>query len=137
MLKFENWDLIKRKIRQDDVEDLGVPTGDMVCKAIDEGNYELARELTRYFIPEGKGLHDLYCDWCYDIFDMVAKKYGEEDLYELLRATQGTWMMYRTWKGMQRMTPFQRLSINAEVFRAHRCGPRQQGELTISEEDDR
>lgn len=137
MLKFEYWDLIKRKIRQDDPADLGAPTGDMVCKAIDDGDYVLAKELTRYCIPEGKGLHDLYCDWCYDIFDKVAKKYGEEDLHELLRATQSTWMMYRTWKGMQKMTPFERLCINAEVFRAHRCGPRQQGELTIMEEDDR
>jgi len=137
MLKFEKWDLIKRKIRQDDVEDLGIPTGDVICREIDAGNCELAKELTQYIVPEGKGLHDLYCDWCYDMFDKVAKKYGEDDLHELLRATQSTWMMYRTWKGMQRMTPFERLSINAEVFRAHRCGPRQQGELSISEEDDR
>ena len=119
MLNFKKWDLIRRKIRQDDVEDLGIPTGDVICREIDAGNYELAKELTQYLVPEGKGLHDLYCDWCYDIFDKVAKKYGEEDLHELLRATQSTWMMYRTWKGMQKMTPFERLSINAEVCTCH------------------
>jgi hypothetical protein len=137
MLKFEYWDLIKRKIRLDDVKDLGTPTVDLVCKAIDDGNYALAKELVIYFIPEGKGLHDLYCDWCYDIFDKVAKKYGEENLHELLRSTQSTWMMYRTWKGMQKMTPYERVCINAEVLRSHRCGPRQMGELSVIEEDDR
>lgn len=135
MLKFETWDLIGRKIRQDDLADLGVPTGDMIKRQIDEGKLELAKELADYFVPESKGLHDLYVDWTTDIFDKVAKKYGEEDMYELLRATQGTWMMRRTWSGLRKMTPIERLNINAEIFRAHRCGPRQQGELNITEDE--
>ena len=127
MLKFEYLDAIKRKIRMDDLADLGVPTGEMICRAIDSGNYDTAKALARYFVPESKGLHDLYCDWTYDIFDKVAQKHGEEAMFELMRATQSTWMMRRTWKGLSKMTPFQRLALNAEVFRAHRCGPSQDG----------
>ena len=73
MLKFEKWDLIKRKIRFDDpVADLGIPTTDMIKKCIDEGKLDLAKELTDYIVPESKGLHDLYVDWCTDIFDKVG-----------------------------------------------------------------
>jgi len=134
MLKFEKWELIKRKIRQDDVKDLGIPTADMVCREIDAGNLEVAKELSQYVVHESKALHDLFCDWTYDIFDKVAKRYGEEAMHELLRETQSTWMMKRTWKGLLGMTPFQRLILNAEIFRAHRCGPRQMGELVITED---
>ncbi|HAJ26688.1 MAG TPA: hypothetical protein DCG53_05500, partial [Syntrophus sp. (in: bacteria)] len=137
MLKFERWDLIKRKIRRDDLEDLGVPTGDMICRCIDEGKLDLAKELAQYFVPESKGLHDLYVDWTADIFDKVAKKYGEEAMFELLRATQSTWMMRRTWSGLSKMEPFQRLILNGEIFRAHRCGPRQMGELTFVEDENK
>ena len=57
-------------------------------------------------------------------------------MFELMRATQSTWMMRRArGKGLSKMTPFQRLALNAEVFRAHRCGPRQDGTLSITEDD--
>jgi hypothetical protein len=137
MLKYERLDSIKRKIRQDDLDDLGVPTGDMICRCIDDGNLEMAKELAQYFVPESKGLHDLYVDWTADIFDKVAKKYGEEAMYELLRATQSTWMMRRTWSGLSKMQPFHRLILNAEIFRGHRCGPRQMGELNFREDENK
>ncbi len=44
MLKYEKWDMIKRKIRKDDWKDLGVPTPDMVKRCIDEGKFALAKE---------------------------------------------------------------------------------------------
>jgi hypothetical protein len=59
MLKYEKWDKIRRKIRKDDLQDLGVPTPDMVKRCIDEGKTELAKELADYIIIESKGLHDL------------------------------------------------------------------------------
>jgi hypothetical protein len=137
MTIFKYWHLIKRKIRKDDVEDLGIPTPDLICREIDDGNYDLAKELAYYTISESKGLHDLYADWTYDLFDKVAKKYGEIAMYELLRETQSTWMMRRTWKGLLNMTPLERLELNAEVFRSHRCGPRQMGELDIVEDKEK
>jgi len=76
MLKYEKWDKIKRKIRKDDLKDLGVPTPDMVKRCIDDGRTELAKELADYIIIESKGLHDLYADWTSDMLDKVAKKFG-------------------------------------------------------------
>jgi hypothetical protein len=137
MLKYDKWDPIKRKIRKDDLNDLGVPTPDMVKRCIDEGKIGLAKELADYTLLEGKGLHDLYVDWTSDLLDKVAKKWGEEAMYQLLRDTQSTWMMHRTWRALVKMSPYERIWVNAEVFRAHRCGPRQMGELVFVEDGDK
>lgn len=137
MLKFEKLDIIRRKIRQDDMKDLGVPTHDMIKRCIDEGKLDLAKELVSYTIAESKGLHDLYVDWTSDMLDKVAKKWGEEAMYQLLRDTQGTWMMKRSWKGFIKMNIYERLWLNAEVFRAHRCGPKQMGELDFTEDNEK
>ena len=46
-------------------------------------------------------------------------------------------MMKRTWKGLVKMAVEDRVFINAEVMRAHRCGPRQDGEIDIIEDENR
>lgn len=137
MLRLVESERLKRLIREDDGADLGLPTQEMIIKAIDEGRYEEAKALARYMIPEGKGLHDLFCDWIWDMLTKTAEKDGEEAAYQLCRATQKTWMMRRTWKGLLKMSVEDRVRINAEVMRSHRCGPKQDGEIEIIEEQDR
>ncbi len=137
MLRLVESERLKRLIREDDGADLGLPTQEMIVKAIDEGRYEEAKALARYMVPEGKGLHDLFCDWIWDMLTKTAEKDGEEAAYQLCRATQKTWMMRRTWKGLLKMSVEDRVRINAEVMRSHRCGPKQDGEIEIIEEQDR
>jgi len=137
MLRLVESERLKRLIREDDGADLGLPTQEMIIKAIDEGRYEEAKALARYMVPEGKGLHDLFCDWIWDMLTKTAEKDGEEAAYQLCRATQKTWMMRRTWKGLLKMSVEDRVRINAEVMRSHRCGPKQDGEIEIIEEQDR
>lgn len=137
MLKLNKSDKLKRLVREDDWEDLGVPTQEMISRAIDGGRYEEAKTLAEYFIPEGKALHDLFCDWIWDIFTKTSEQQGEEAVYKLCRSTQETWMLRRTWKGLSKMTVEERVQINAEIMRAHRCGPEQDGAIEIIEEEDR
>jgi hypothetical protein len=137
VLKFVKSEKLKRFIRQDDWPDLGRSTPEMIVKAIDEGRYEDAKALARYMIPEGKALHDLYCDWIWDIFTRTAEAQGEEAVYHLCRSTQETWMLKRTWKALVKMTVEERVYINAEIMRSHRCGPDQDGAIEIIEEEDR
>jgi hypothetical protein len=128
---------LQRLIREDDWEDLGRSTPELIIEAIDEGRYEEAKKLARYAIPEGKALHDLYCDWIWDMLTKTADRLGEKAAYELCRATQETWMMRRTWKGLRKMTVEERVYLNAEVMRSHRCGPKQDGGIEIIEEQHR
>jgi hypothetical protein len=46
-------------------------------------------------------------------------------------------MLKRTWKALVKMTVEERVHINAEIMRSHRCGPNQDGALEIIEEADR
>jgi len=137
MLKLIKSDRFKRIIREDDWEDLGRPTQEMIIECIDGGRYDEAKTLATYFIPEGKTIHDLFCDWIWDMLTKTSKKYGEEAVYELCRSTQETWFMRRTWKGFSKMSVEEQVRINAEIMRSHRCGPQQDGSIEIIEEEDR
>ncbi len=137
MHKLLKKDKLGRDVREDDWKDLGKPTPDIIINAINEGRYEEAKEFARYLIPEGKALHDLFCDWIWDILTKTSFKNGEESVYELCRATQETWMMKRTWKGLVKMSPEERVYLNAEIMRSHRCGPKLDGAIEIIEDEDR
>lgn len=137
MIRLVRSDKLRRLIRQDDRQDLGRPTQELIAEAVDGGRSEEAKALARYMIPEGKALHDLFCDWIWDILTKTADRDGEESVYELCRATQETWMLRRTWKALSKMSAEERVYVNAEIMRSHRCGPKQDGEIEIIEETDR
>lgn len=137
MLKLAEIALLGRKVRQDDWAELGQATPELVCQAIDEGRLDDAKALARYAVPEGKALHDLMCDWVWDLLSQVARRFGEEEMHRALRASQSSWMMKRTWKGFLGMSVAERVQVTAEIMRAHRCGPNQDGGVEIIEEEDR
>lgn len=136
MLRLEDHDLLQRKMRQEDPPELGVSTVKSLKQSIDDGQYDDAKELADYSIAESKGLHDLMCDWVYDLLDRIANKFGESAMYEILKGSQETWMMKRTWKGYLKMSVKERVDLTAEVMRSHRCGPEQDGSLTIKEDEE-
>ena len=135
MLKLS--DFAGRVLREDDLDDLGRPTGEVIADAIDEGRTEEAKTLARNLIHEWKGLHDLYCDWIWDMLTRIAHRFGEAEVYAMLRATQETWMMKRTWKGFRRMSVERQVTLTTEMMRAHRCGPRQEGDVEVLEDEER
>ena len=93
-------DFAGRVLREDDLDDLGRPTGEVIEEAIDSGRTEEAKTLARNLIHEWKGLHDLYCDWIWDMLTKIGRKFGEGEVYAMLRATQETWMMKRDLEGV-------------------------------------
>jgi len=137
MLKLSDLAAVGRAVRQDDWEDLGKATPQLIEQAIDDGRDDDAKALARYTVPEGKSLHDLFCDWLWDLFTQIARRQGEAELGEMLRATQGGWMMKRTWRGFLKVSVAQRVQLTAEIMRAHRCGPEQQGDVEIIDQGDR
>lgn len=128
---------VGRKVRQDDLDDLGAPTQAKILEALDDGRTEDARNLIAYMVPEGKALHDLFCDWLWDVFTRIAERHGEDEMHEIMMATQETWMMKRTWKAFRRMSVKTRVDLMAEMMRAHHCGPQQDGTLAVTEDEDR
>jgi len=136
MLRLSDLALVGRKVRQDDPASLGVPTAELVADAVDGGRADEAKALARYMVGESKGLHDLFCDWVWNLLTEVAKRHGEQDMIETLRATQSGWMMKRSWKGYLRLPVETRVQLTAEIMRAHRSGPQQDGGITVTEDAD-
>ena len=66
-----------RPVRQEDIDDLGVPTQTLLSQAIDAGRLDEAKLLAKYTIAESKGLHDLFCDWLWDLLTQIANRFGE------------------------------------------------------------
>ena len=132
MLKLSDMTKVGRKVRQDDWRELGRATPGAAADAIDQGRQEAAKALAQYTIPEGKALHDLFCDWLWDLFTNIAERHGEEELYQTLRQTQGGWMMRRTWHGFLNLRVEERVYLTTEIMRAHRCGPDQDGGLSVT-----
>lgn len=126
-----------RPVRQEDIDDLGVPTQTLLSQAIEAGRLDQAKQLAKYTIAESKGLHDLFCDWLWDLLTQIANRFGEEALGDILRTSQGSWMLRRSWKGFLGMTVEERLAVTAEIMRSHHGGPEQDGRLTIIEDEDR
>lgn len=137
MLKLTDLAKTGRKVRQDSTDTLGHSTPSELVAAIERGDKEMAVALAQYVVPEGKSLHDLMCDWIWDLLTKVAERHGEEEMYDLLKESQSTWMMKRTWKAFLSLTVEERVQLTAEVMRAHRCGPDQDGQVEIREYPDR
>ncbi|MCP5066488.1 MAG: hypothetical protein GY946_07965 [bacterium] len=137
MLKLSELALLGRHVRQDDWSELGIPTPEAIVMALDEGRVEDAKQLAQYLCAEGKSLHDLMCDWVWDLLTRIAQQHGEEQMFQILRGSQETWMMKRSWKAYLRMSVEERVHVTAEISRSHRCGPEQDGTLEVVEEEDR
>ena len=135
MLKFS--DFAGRLLRTDAPDTLGKPSHLLAEEAIDAGRYEEAKQLTRTAHDEFKSLHDLYCDWMWDMLSKISERFGEAEVGTMLRATQNKWMLRRTWKAFRKMPVKSRVDLTAEMMRAHRCGPEQDGDITVTEDDEK
>ena len=136
MLKLNDIAKFGRPLRQDDWPDIGAPTADKIIEAIDAGRYDEAKRLARYAVTETKSLHDLFCDWIWDLLSRLAERHGEDEMFAMLKATQEGWMLKRTWKAFLGLPVEERVQLTAEIMRAHRGGPKQDGEIAITDEGD-
>jgi hypothetical protein len=137
MLRLVEMAEVGREVRQEEAAEIGVTTQQMLLEAIDAGRLDDAKRLAQYTITEGKSLHDLFCDWIWDMQTQIAKRFGEDAMGEILRESQQTWMLKRTWKGFLRLPVEKRVALTAEMMRAHHGGPKQDGGAEIVEHADR
>ena len=137
MLKIDR-ELLGRPLRVDEpVEELGISSYDRLRDAVKAGDTETALELIEYIQIEGKGLHDVYCDWVYALLTWIADTCGEESLPEVLAFSKEkiNAVFLDQLKGLK--TKKQVIQWYTEQMRAHRSGPGESGTLTVREEEDR
>jgi len=129
---------LDRKVRTDNWNwfELGCSTWTKIKECILSGDREAALELVEYLLPEGKRVHDLYCDWTYGMFTYVAEKFGEEEVYHIQRATADL-VVGGLFKSTKSLTVPEFVSLLAETMRSHRSGPGERGDIEIKEEESR
>lgn len=137
MLKIDRT-LLGRPLRVDEpVEELGISTYDRLRDAIKAGDTETALELVEYAQVEGKGLHDVYCDWVYSLLTWISENCGEERLLDVLSYSKekvGAAFLDQL-KGLNNKKEV--VQWYTEQMRAHRSGPGESGAITVHEEPDR
>lgn len=136
MVNIVKSEILRRMIRMDPVEELGISTITKIKEAIEGDRKEETLALVDYLIPEGKRLHDLMCDWVYGLLTYIAETFGEEEVY---RAQRSTAFLV---KGMissvaPNMSLHEYLAYQSESLRRHGCGLGEIGNFDIWEEEDR
>jgi len=80
----------KRVFSQDELDEMGTPTSDLLKRAVDAGEGERAKRLAERLHNEFLAMHDLYVDWVAGLMDYVCRNDGEDALYQALKGVIGT-----------------------------------------------
>lgn len=127
---------LNKPVRDEPLTEWGTSTLVRVGEALDSDRLTDARDLVKYFLMEGKRLHDLMCDWVYATLDYVGARFGDEAVYEAVRHA-GERIRRPYIKHVSDLTVEDRVYLQAEGMRSHRSGPGEIGNFEIVEEDDR
>ena len=74
-----------RKIREDKLADLGVPTATLASEAVKAGRVDEALEFIQYGTFEAKKMHDASVTVIDDFLGYLARRFGEEEIARLWR----------------------------------------------------
>jgi hypothetical protein len=79
----------KRVFSEEELDEMGTRTLDLLTDAIEAGEKEKAKKLANRMHREFSVIHDLYMNWLADMMDHVYRTGGEDELYVALRKTIG------------------------------------------------
>ena len=82
-----------RIFTREELKELGERTLDLICEAIDAGDKEKAKKLSRRMYREFQSMHDLLRDWVTATLSYIYEKYGDEALYEALHRGCSAWFL--------------------------------------------
>jgi hypothetical protein len=77
--------IMNRVFTQEELDEMGRRTVDLLTEAIEAGDRERVRKLASRMYREFSSMHDLYVDWTAGFMDYIYANYGEDALYQALR----------------------------------------------------
>ena len=80
---------MNRVFTEEELEEMGKRTVDVLTEAIEAGDKERAKKLASRMYREFSSMHDLYVGWTARFMDYIYSNYGEDVLYEALRKVIG------------------------------------------------
>src|SRR3972149_4340190 len=128
--------LVNRDLRHDEPDQVGVSTLQQAYRAMERGDMAEAKRITEYARLEWQVVHDMYVNWSWSFFTYIADNFGEEALEKAYRSILGSYYRHRYDKVMASDVKTQ-LQLTVEGLRGHLMGKDRQGEISITEEEDR
>ena len=127
MIRYKKLGVLKRKIRQDDMADLAIPTWTLVREAVQAGEVDKALEFMEYGLAEAKIMHDSLVSFTDAVLTHLAG-FGEEEIYKAVRS-----QFYNIVKNWLSTAP----SVEETVKRYSELQRGHFSEFTVVEEPDR
>ncbi len=119
-----------RLFSEQELEEMGVQTVDLVERAINVGEYAEAKRLVRRMYREFSAMHDLYLDWITATLTFIYQRYGDQTLHDALHVGVASWTtpLVDAYKGKEAK---HRARLLAGALRGH-LQP-----LRVSEDDEK
>ena len=77
--------MTERVFTKKELEEMGRTTLDLITEAIDAGDKEKAKKLSKRMCSEFRFMHDLYRDWIASLMTYIYENHGEEDLCKAMK----------------------------------------------------
>jgi len=135
-MNLEHSELLGRDLRQDPPEEVGISSLRLAYAAMDRGDMAEAKRIAEYARLEWQVVHDMYVNWSWAFFTYIADQYGEIELEKAFRSILGSYYKARYDRVMAAGVERQ-LQLSIEGLRGHLMGPGRQGEIAVTEEEDR
>lgn len=82
----------ERIFTQEELEEMGTRTVDLVERAVDLGENERVKRLSRRMYRETLAMHDFYRDWVTSLLTFIGRRYGDEILYQAFEESLNAWL---------------------------------------------
>lgn len=135
-MKLEKSQLLGRDLREDEPNEVGVSTLKNAFAAMERGDIPEAKRIVEYARLEWQVVHDMYVNWSWSFFTYIANTFGENELEKAMRYVLGSYYKDRYDKVMASDVLTQ-LQLSVEGLRGHLMGPGHQGEVEVTEEQER
>ncbi len=127
MIRLEKSEAVQRKVRQDDVTELAIPTWTLVREAIQSGRTDEALDFMEYECTRNKEVHDILVQFMERFITHIAS-FGEEEVEKIWRQIFDS---LAGSLGSRALSVEETLQLDAEFQRCH------YGDFTVVEEPDR
>lgn len=118
-----------RIFTQEQLEEMGARTLDLVNKAADEGDTEKVKRYARRMYGELMNMHDLELDMVTALLSFIGRQYGDEVLQKAFTEAVGSWIKQMSEGYAKEENPSRRLQMLVYGLKGH-------GQPVKVEEDD-
>ena len=121
-----------RVFTDQELEEMGTLTLDLLKQAIEAGDKEKATALADRMNQESLQMHDMYVDWTAGFMDWIYKNYGDDDLLQAEKK------VFEGWKaGMGKLPDMRKINFKLRALGTIHALKGHQQPLEIEEDDEK